>query len=170
MRPLLTIPLVFCWTTSAPAQSFARDWRPQDRTIIGDYRAVSAVAASTDRVFFVSAGGLLIWNPQFQRWEGAVDPPDPAMLARAFTALTDPLDNSLWLARPDGWIHFQPDIHLWDQGRVLEGIQTIAFDQADPAAGLYLRTRRGWELLPRGGTVPAPANPPARPVAPQTVA
>ncbi|HEX2416495.1 MAG TPA: hypothetical protein VHJ83_00020, partial [Micromonosporaceae bacterium] len=99
-----------------------------------------------------------------------VDPPDPALLARVFTGLTDPLDNSLWLARPDGWIHFQPDIELWDQGLVPEGIQTIAFDQDDPAAGLYLRSRGGWALLPRGGTVPSPAKPPARPVGPQSVA
>lgn len=158
------------FASSASAQSFTRDWRPEDRTIIGDYRTVTAVATSTDRVFIVSPSGVLIWNPQFHRWEGAVDPPDPGLMARVFTALTDPLDNSLWLARSDRWIHFQPDIHLWDQGQVADGIQTIAFDQEDPAAGLYLRTRRGWELLPRGGTVSSPANPPARPIAPQSVA
>jgi hypothetical protein len=170
MRPFLAIPLVLCWISSAAAQSFTRDWRPEDRTIIGDYRTVTAIATSTDRVFIVSVSGVLIWNPQFLRWEAAVDLPDPALVARVFTGLTDPLDNSLWLARPDGWIHFQPDIELWDQGLVPEGIQSIAFDQDDPAAGLYLRTRGGWALLPRGGTVPNPTNPPARPVGPQSVA
>jgi hypothetical protein len=171
MRRLLSLLIpASCLVPYAAAQSFTRDWRPEDRTIIGDYRSVTALATATDRVFIVSPSGILIWNPQFHRWEGAVDPPEPALLTRVFTALTDPLDNSLWLARPDGWLHFQPDIHLWDQGLVPEGIQTIAFDQEDPAAGLYLRTRRGWELLPRGGTVASPANPPARPVAPQTVA
>jgi hypothetical protein len=171
MRRLLPLLMPVCWlVSSAAAQSFTRDWRPEDRTIIADYRMVTAVAASIDRVFIVSASGVLIWNPQFHRWEGAVDPPQPALLARVFTGLTDPLDNSLWLARPDGWIHFQPDIHLWEQGQVPDGIQTIAFDQDDPTAGLYLRTRRGWELLPRGGAVSSPANPPARVLAPQSIA
>ena len=170
MRPSLAIPLVFGWISSAGAQSFTRDWRPEDRAIIGDYRTVLALATSIDRVFIVSASGILIWNPQFHRWEGVVDPPEPGLLARVFTGLADPLDNSLWLARSDGWIHFQPDIQLWDQGSVPEGVQTIAFDQDDPAAGLYFRTRQGWSLLPRGGTMPTPTNPPARPVTPQSIA
>ncbi|HYF39793.1 MAG TPA: hypothetical protein VD930_08905 [Gemmatimonadales bacterium] len=170
MRPLLAILLTLFSTASGVAQSFTRDWRPEDRTIIGDYRTVNAVATSMDRVFIVSSSGVLIWNPQFQRWEGAVDPPDPALLARVFAGLTDPLDNSLWLARSDGWVHYQPDIQLWEQGQVAEGLQTIAFDQDDPGGGVYLRTRRGWELLPRGGTISSPANPPARPIAPSSVA
>jgi hypothetical protein len=123
-----------------------------------------------DRVFMVSPNGVLIWNPQFQRWEGSYDPPDRNLLAQVFAGLTDPLDNSLWLARPDRWIHYQPDIQLWDQGLVPEGIQGIAFDQDNPAAGLYLRTRVQWELLPRGGTVSSPSGAPARPLAPHTVA
>lgn len=165
---LVLIPLASL-TSSAAAQSFSRDWRPEDRTVIGDFSNVSTIATSTERVFIVSPGGVLIWNPQFQRWEGSVDPPDQDLLARVFTGLADPLDNSLWLARPDGWIHYQPDIQLWDQGAVPEGIQAIAFDQDDPTAGLYLRTRRSWELLRRGGAVPSPSNPPARPLAPPSV-
>ena len=161
--------LALALASSAQAQSFTRDWRPEDRTVVGDFSRVTAIATSTDRVFIVSPTGLLIWNPQFQRWDGTVEPPDRALLARVFTALADPLDNSLWLARPDGWVHYQPDIQLWDQGAVPEGIVGIAFDQSDPAAGLYLRTRNDWELLPRGGVVPAPARPPARPLAPATV-
>ena len=52
---------------------------------------------------------------------------------------------------------------------VPDGVSTIAFDQADPVAGLFLRTRRGWQLLPRGGFAPTPARTPARPVTPTTV-
>jgi hypothetical protein len=162
---LLTLALA----SSAQAQSFSRDWRPEDRTVVGDFSRVAAIASSPERVFIVSPTGLLIWNPQFQHWEGSIDPPDRTLLARIFTALTDPLDNSVWLARPEGWVHYQPDIQLWDQGMVPEGILGIAFDESDPAAGLYLRTRNGWELLPRGGIVPTPGRPPTRPVTPPTV-
>ncbi len=44
-----------------------------------------------------------------------------------------------------------------------DGVVAIAFDRDNPAAGLYIRTRRDWQLLPRGGTVPLPAQSPARP-------
>ena len=169
MRRSSVVLAALCLASPAAAQSFSRDWRPEDRTVVGDFSRVTAIATSLDRVFIASPSALLIWNPQFQHWEGSFDPPDPTLLTRVFTALADPLDNSLWLARPDGWVHYQPDIQLWDQGAVPEGILGIAFDQADPVAGLYLRTRSGWELLPRGGITPTPGRAPARPVAPTTV-
>jgi hypothetical protein len=170
MRSLFVISLSAWIVPPALAQSLSRDWRPEDRTVVGDFSRVNAIASSPDRVFIVSPSGVLIWNPQFYRWEGSFDPPDPALLSNVFIGLTDPLDNSLWLARPNGWVHYQPDIQLWDQGTVAEGVVSIAFDQNDPAAGLYLRTGRDWALLPRGGTVPTPAPPPGRPVTPYTVA
>ena len=41
-----------------------------------------------------------------------------------FGGLVDPLDKSLWLARPNGWMHFQPELQLWDQGLVPGGVVT----------------------------------------------
>src|ERR671912_1948294 len=102
MRHVLAVLWVVWSTASARAQSFSRDWRPEDRTVIGDFSRVNAVAASAERVFVVSPSGILIWNPQFQRWDGSFDPPDRTLLERVYTGLTDPLDNSLWLARSDG--------------------------------------------------------------------
>lgn len=169
MRRPLAVLAALCLASAAAAQTATRDWRPEDRTVIGDFNRVSAIAASLDRVYITSPAGVLIWNPQFQRWEGSFDPPEESLLARVFTGLADPLDNSLWLARPDGWIHYQPDIQLWDKGLVPEGIVAIAFDQDDPAAGLYLRSRRGWLLLPRGGAVPIPGRAPGRPVSPPSI-
>jgi hypothetical protein len=170
MRPLLALSLAAGLASPIFAQSFTRDWRPEDRTVLGDFSRVNAIATSPDRVFITSPAGVLIWNPQFQRWEGSFDPPERGLLDGVFTSLADPLDNSLWLARANGWVHFQPDIQLWDRGSVPEGVLGIAFDQDDPAAGLYLRTGRDWLLLPRGATMPAPAKPPARPLVPASVA
>ncbi len=169
MRRPFAVVAALCFSTPAAAQSFTRDWRPEQRTVIGDFSRISAIATSSERVYIVSPSAVLVWKSQFRRWEGSFDPPDPALLARVFTALADPLDNSLWLARQNGWVHYQPDIQLWDQGAVPDGVITIAFDQDNPGAGLYLRTRREWQLLPRGGGVPAPASPPARPLMPATV-
>ena len=168
MRRLLALSLLI-WPFRAAAQSYSRDWRPEDRTVIGDFSRISAIASSAERVYFVAPAGVLIWNPQFQRWEGSFDPPDRSLLAQVFAGLTDPLDNSLWLARAGGWVHYQPDIQLWDQGLVPEGIQSIAFDQDNPGAGLYLRSRSGWQLVPRGGGVASPSPPPAHPLAPSSV-
>ena len=150
------------------AQS-SRDWRPSERTIIGDFSRITAIAGALDRVYVASPSSLLIWHPQFRRWDGPFTPPDPALLAGVFAGLVDPLDQSLWLARPDGWVHYQPELDLWDQGRIGEGVAAIALDQDDPLSGLYLRTRRGWLLLPRGGMAPMPSRPPARPLTPTTV-
>src|SRR5215217_1904560 len=137
MRRLFEILAALASTAPAGAQSFTRDWRPEDRTVVGDFSRVSAIATSSDRVFISSSGGLLIWNPHFERWDAAVEPPDRALLAGVFTALADPLD-----------------IQLWDQGIVPGGIVGIAFDGDNPASGLFLRTRSDWSLLPRGGSVP----------------
>ena len=169
MRGPLAALAAVCLTSAAHAQSSTRDWRPEERTVIGDFSRVSAIATSAERVYIVSSSAVLLWNPQFRHWDGAFDPPDQSLLNRVFSGLADPLDNSLWLVRQDGWVHYQPDLQLWDQGQVPDGVLSLAFDQDNLGAGLYLRTRRGWQLLPRGGGFPVPSAGPARPLAPATV-
>ncbi len=169
MRPLAFTLMLAVAAPAARAQTANRDWRPEDRTVIGDFSRITSVATSLDRVYASSPTAVLIWNPQFHQWQGPYDPPSVALLQRVFAALVDPLDNSLWLARPDGWTHFQPELQLWDQGSVPDGVQTIAFDGNDPTQGLFLRTRRGWQLLPRGGLVATPGRVPARPVTPARI-
>jgi hypothetical protein len=161
--------LLWLCTVQPLTAQFSRDWRPSERTIIGDFSRITAIAGAFDRVYVASPASLLIWHPQFRRWDGPFTPPDPAILANVFAALVDPLDQSLWLSRPDGWVRYQPELDLWEHGRVGEGVLAIALDQDDPVSGLFLRTRRGWLLLPRGGMIPTPSRPPARPIAPVTV-
>ena len=60
-------------------------------------------------------------------------PADPGV-----AGLTDPLDNSLWLARTDRWIHYQPDILHSEQGLVPEGIQGHHVRSgSNPGVGLF---------------------------------
>jgi hypothetical protein len=151
------------------AQSPSRDWRPEDRTVIGDFSRITAVATAIDRVYAASPSQVLIWNPQFHQWQGPYDPPDPQILLRVTGALVDPLDNSLWLAGSDRWIHFQPELQIWDQGVVPGGLQAIAFDANDPTSGLFLRTRQGWLVLSRGSITPTLSRGPVRPVSPARV-
>ena len=79
------------------------------------------------------------------------------------------MDQSLWLASSSGWVHYQPELRIWDQGRVPDAVVTIAFDESDPFSGLHIRTRGGWFALPRGGLVAIPGRAPARPIRPTTV-
>jgi hypothetical protein len=159
---LVTAPL-------AAAQSPSRDWRPEDRTVVGDFSRITAIATSMERVYVTSPTSLVIRSPQFQAWSGPFEPPRRDALAGVFAALVDPLDQSVWLARTDGWLHYQPELQLWDEGRVPDGVVSIAFDEADPVGGLYVRTRAGWYVLQRGAMVPTPGSPPARPIRPTTV-
>lgn len=146
-----------------------RDWLLADRTVIGDFSHITSVAAASDRVFVTSPSALLIWRPQFQRWEGPFQPPDPAALSRVFASVVDPLDNSLWLARSDGWVHYQPDLDAWTGGTVGGSVQGIAVDLSAPIQGLFLRTSAGWLTVSRGGFSATPSPPPARPVGPVPV-
>ena len=130
MLLLVTAPL-------AAAQSPSRDWRPEDRTVIGNFSRITAIATSMERVYVASTTSLAIRHPQFQTWSGPFEPPRRDALAGVFTALVDPLDQSVWLARADGWLHYQPELQLWDEGRVPGGVVAIAFDEADPVGGLY---------------------------------
>jgi hypothetical protein len=161
--------LLLLLSNAAWGQSRGRDWGPEDRVIVGDFTRITSVATSQDRVYTTSPSALLIWNPQFRRWEGPVSPPDPGMLERVFTSLVDPLDNSLWLARTDGWVHYDPTIQLWDAGALPEGVQEIAFDLNAPVAGLHLRSGGSWYVVPRGGIAAIPGSAPARPLRPITV-
>lgn len=147
----------------------SRDWLLADRTLIGDFSRVTSVAAASDRVFVTSPSALLVWRPQFQRWEGPFQPPEPGALGRVFASLVDPLDNSLWLASGDGWVHYQPDLDAWTAGTTGAAVQGIAFDLNSPIQGVLLRTSAGWLAVPRGGFAASPAQPPSRPVGPASV-
>jgi hypothetical protein len=169
MRTLGVVLISAATPFTAAAQSPSRDWRPEDRTVIGDFSRITSVASSIDRVYVTSPTSVVIWQPQLQTWAGPFQPSTRDALSGVFAALIDPLDHSLWLARPNGWIHYQPELQIWDEGRVPDAVVTIAFDESDPVGGLYMRTRGGWLVLPRGGIVPSPGRPPARPIKPTSV-
>lgn len=161
--------LILSLVTSARVEAQGRDWSPRDRTVIGDFTRITSVAAAQDRVFVTSPTSLLIWNPQFRQWGEPITPPDPTTLDRVFNSLVDPLDNSLWLARIDGWAHYDPNIQLWDRGTIPGGVQEIAFDLDSPVSGLFVRSGGTWMMVPRGGNVAVPSNGPARPLRPASV-
>lgn len=146
-----------------PLAAQSRDWSPDDRAIIGDYTRIAAVAVSDQRVFAVTPSSVVAWRPLERRWDGPYTPPDPAMLRNVVAALADPLDESLWLVRRDGWSRFDAGIRQWEQGTVPGQVSDAALDAAAPEAGLFLRSSAGWFNAGRGGAAFQSA-PPRRPV------
>ena len=169
MRPLLTFLLILGGAASALPGQVSRTWRAEDRVVLGDWTRILAVAAGPERVFVVSPTGVLAWSPLLRRWEGPYDAPVAGALARVTAGMIDPLDNSLWLATTDGWVHFQPDLQIWERGQADGRLIDFAFDRAAPYDGLFLKTPNGWFKIPRGGLLTVPSAPPVRPIRPATV-
>ncbi len=149
-------------------QAQSRAFSTDDRLILTDFTRISAVATSRDRVFAVTADALVAYDAAGRRWEGPYAPPRPGALRGVFAAIADPLDGSVWLARPDGYLHFDPGIQLWDEGTVAGRIIGIALDELAPGSGIFLRTTGGWYNAGRGGAA-FPTSAPQRPLRPPTV-
>ena len=147
----------------------ATAWLSEDRVVVGDFSHVVAVAAGQERIWIVSPDAVLGWDHRFEQWDGPYPLDRGGSLERVQWALVDPLDQSLWLGHPNGWLHWQPDLKVWDGGTAPATVRGIFFDGADPGAGLYLRTAGGWLEVPRGSGVATPSPGPARPAGPASV-
>jgi hypothetical protein len=154
--------------SAEPAVAQRTDWPLADRSVIGDGSVVTAVAAAVDRVLVCTPGGVLSLDPIGRRWIGPYQAPDPGALSRARAALLDPLDQSLWIQLPAGWLRFEPTLELWEQGVAPGPITQIAFDADNPTSGLFLLIGASWYQVPRGSQFPIPASAPRRPVKPLT--
>lgn len=158
--------LAVCVTAAARAQS--RDWSPDERAVLGDFTRVNAVAATLQKVYSITPDAVLAWDPLARKWDGPYTPRDPGDLTQVFAAIADPLDNSLWLVRRNGWLRFDPTIRFWEQGFIPGTVIDATLDQASPAGGLFLRTSAGWFTALRGGAA-TPSVPPRRPIRISTV-
>jgi hypothetical protein len=152
----------------AAADGQSRDWSPEDRAVLADYTAIRAVAVTTERVFAVSRTAIVAWNPLRRGWEGPYLPRDPGLLSNVVSAIADPLDQSLWLVRPNGWVHFDPAIRQFDQGVIPGSVNDAALDRNQPASGLFLRSGSQWYQAGRGGGA-VPSQAPQAPIRPASV-
>lgn len=148
------------------AQSF---WRPEDRTIVGSFTRITAVAASYTTVYVASLDAVVQWQPGTRSFGLPVPAEIPGGLSRVTAGLVDPLDGSLWLSETNGWIHYEPDLRRWTEGFASGPVLQMALDRSDPSGTLYLRTARGWESAPRGAVNAFPSQAPRQPIVPNTV-
>ena len=137
-----------------------RPIRPEDRVLLGDFSRVNAVASSFDRVFVAYPTALGIYRPIERRWDVPRAPSEPRLLRTVFAAVIDGVDQSAWLATPDGWLHYRAEIDLWERGLLPGRVQLIATDPADPGRGIWFQTSSGWYVQPRFGGAAMLATPP----------
>lgn len=169
MRRALVALLLVLAPAPLAAQRLTADWPPADRAVLGDFGRVLGIASTPFRTWVAAPAGVALWLPAERRWEGPWDVPERGLLDGVFQALADPLDESLWLATRDGWIHFQPELRGWERGFAPGTVRTLAVDQDDPAGGVLLQTSSGWYRLLPGSGAPLPAPAPRRPRRPASV-
>ena len=133
---------------------------PEDRVLLGDFSQVNAIASSFDQLFVAYPTALGIYRPLEHRWEVPRAPADPDILRSVHAAVIDELDQSVWLATLDGWLHYRPQLDLWERGLVPGRVETLATDAANPLRGIWFRSTSGWYVQSRGGGPAQPATPP----------
>lgn len=146
---------------SAPMPSSG--FRSEDRVVIGDFSRVNAIAATSDRVYVIYPSAVALWRPLEQRWDMPRSPPRADLLRGVTSAITDPLDRSLWLAAGSMWVHYDPFSNRWDEGELPAPADIVALDAATPGSGAYFRTVSGWLMVPRVGGVATPSVAPRAP-------
>lgn len=163
LAPGVVTALVLVAPAIAAQQRPSRDWPPADRAVLGDFSYIRALASSNERVYVVGASGVAVWWPLEQRWDGPFMPREARLLDRAFLAMVDPLDQSLWIARTDGWVNFRPELELWQSGFLPGQVRQLAVDEDDMAGGIRLQAGGRWFRVLPGSTVGVPSPAPARP-------
>jgi ligand-binding sensor domain-containing protein len=155
------LPLALAAAGAAPITAQTGLWREDERVIITDQSVVGAVAATDSRVYVATNGGLGIYDRRFRQWDPPVTVADGYPREPITVALADPTDDAVWLGTASSVIQYRRLLRTFDAYPVPGGVRNLAFDADDPFAGLYILTATGWQVLPRGGFVPAPAPPPS---------
>lgn len=132
----------------ATAQS--RLWRPEERVLLTDFSHTDALAASPFTVFAATPHGLSLYDRRARAWRLPVTALDGYPPARARVALADAAGNAVWLGTDDGWARYDVDVGRWERASVAGGVSDLVLDADDPASGIFMFTRSGWQFVPRG--------------------
>ncbi len=159
--PAIVLLAIACGGTAGPQVPVpVRSFRPEDRVLLSDFSRVTALAATFNRIYVAYPRALAIWQPLQQRWDVPRSPPNPAALRDVVGAVADPLDESVWLATRNGWLHYDPLGDQWSGGAVAGPVGAIATDPAHPERGVWIEGAAGWLLVPRVGGAGVPGTPP----------
>jgi ligand-binding sensor domain-containing protein len=164
MRWTVALPAALACAQPLAAQVGSRLWRPEERTILAGFGFVTAVAASQEMLYVVSASGLGVLERPFARWKPPVTHLDGYPREPVGVALADPLDRSVWLGTTTRVLNYSPTLLRFESVLVPGGVIDLMFDRDDTFRGIYVLTPTGWWFLPRGSLMltQPPSIPPPR--------
>ncbi|MGD8727667.1 MAG: hypothetical protein PVH40_08480 [Gemmatimonadales bacterium] len=157
MRAVAALLLVVAGAAPVHGQG-TRSWRVGERVIISDFSYITALGASRDLLYVVSPEGLGIYDRRFHRWEPPVTAVEGFPAQPVSVALVDPVDRALLMGTMSGLLRYTRGMRLLEQIFVPGGVFNLMLDRDDTFSGTYLRTRYGWQFLPRGSLNPVPAG------------
>lgn len=164
LRVLLCITLVTphaaLFTPSLVAQS--RLWRPDERTLITDLSAVTAVAATSSLVYAATRTALAVYDRAFLSWRETVGALDGFPEGAVTVMVASPVDDRLWMGGAGRWLTYDPFARRFEGGTLPGVADNVVLDAREPGAGAWFRVQGAWYLVARGSlsAVPAPNPPP----------
>jgi hypothetical protein len=141
----------------------SRLWSPDERTLVTDLSAVTAVAATRSYVFAATRTAVGVYDRGFLSWRGTVSALDGLPEGTVTVMVASPMDDRLWMGGVGRWTTWDPFGRRLDSGTLPGTAEDAMLDERDPSAGAYFRVRGAWWFVARGSVtaVPAPSVPPA---------
>ena len=134
-------------------------WREDERVLVFDASAATALARSPAYLFVATRGGLLAWDDAFGRFELPLTAED-GYPASPVTAMTwDPRDGHVWLAAVQELVQVDPRSRRFvDRFPIRDPILELV--PAEPGTSEFLaRTARGWRRIDTFSRAERPATP-----------
>lgn len=145
----------------ADAQSMGSSrWRPEDRVLLTDFRFVTGLARSSDRLFAATLGGLVIYDEAFRRFDPPITVEDGYPVEPVTAMVFDPRDGGVWMATATRrMLQFDPGgMRFRDQFPI--GVVVRDIIPADRVGrDLFVLTDRGWMRLDTFSRRLSPASP-----------
>jgi hypothetical protein len=166
VRPLLLLAVAAAVAPALRAQpASSRSWRPEERTLVTDLSAVTAVAATQSVVYAATRDALAVYDRYSLGLRDVLGIIDGYPTGQVTAMVADPGDDQAWLGGVGGWAAFDPLARRFDGGALPGTADRVELDASDPSRGAYFHTGAGWYFVPSLGLAAEPARnvpPPSR--------
>ena len=150
------------WLLGTPLHAQSRLWNPDERTLVTDLSAVTAVAVTSSVVYAATRTALAVYDRGFGSWRETVGPLEGFPEGGVTVMVASPVDDLLWMGGVGRWLTYD-SFGRRIEGGTLPGVAEDAMlDARDPGSGAFFRVRGAWYFVARGGlsAVPAANAPP----------
>jgi len=167
-RSLAVLVVLLCPLSPVPRSLSAQSrlWDPDQRTLVTDLSAVTAVAATRSYVFAATRSAIAVYDRGFGSWQQTVGALDGFPEGVVTVMVASPVDDLLWMGGVGRWLTWDSFGRRLDGGTLPGTAQDIALDANDPGAGAYFRVGASWFFVARGSVSAVPAQPPRTRIGP----